>query len=623
MIACLLIVKPEILRKLFNAILKNPITIEKWNTSLIFPLHKKGSKTDPDNYRGISLLSCFSKFFLAILNKRLAKFTIDNKILSSGQLGFLKGCRTSDALLILHNLIDHYCKKRKKHIFGCFVDFRKAFDSVPRDKLFQKLLNNNINGKFYDCLVSLYNEDKSRVKIGDHVTKSFSPNQGVKQGCILSPILFNIFLSDLQQYMEQNDCDPIHVNPDTSLGCLIWADDLLLMSETEIGLNNMLNALKLYAEANGMTLSIEKTKVMIFNSRGRHMRRQFLFGNEKIETTRQYKYLGFLVTPSGEINTGLNDLKDRAQKAFYSMKFKLGSAFQKNPSITVKLFNALVKPILLYASDFWGILNLPRNNPIENLHISFCKQLLGVQKQTTNVGVLLELGQIPLSIYAKRLGFKNWERITNQNDCNNMVIASYENAVALSLTWPTSLQNLLSEIGMLENFISRTVNTHCTAFQRMSDIFHQSAFSQINDPNSKLRTYSIMKSKIGYEEYLHNIHNVHDRVAFTKMRLSNHQLKIEVGRHNKIPKNLRFCPFCPTHIEDEIHFLLECKTFQSHRNELIGSLSKDADYFSNLDKKEKFRLLMSNQFIAPKTAKHIARMFEVRDYLLRKHKNHS
>ena len=81
--------------------------------------------------------------------------------------------------------------------------------------------------------------------------------------------------------------------------------------------------------------------------------------------------------------------------------------YQKNPLITIKLFNALVKPILLYASDFWGVLNLPHNNPVENLHLSFCKQLLGVQKQTTNVGVLIELG-IPLSIYAKQIGFKNW-----------------------------------------------------------------------------------------------------------------------------------------------------------------------------------------------------------------------
>ena len=406
------------------------------------------------------------------------------------------------------------------------------------------------------------------------------------------------------------------------MGCLIWADDLLLLSKTELGLNNMLKTLKVYTEANGMTLSTEKTKVMIFNSRGRHMRRVFFFGDKQIETTRQYKYLGFLVTPSGEINTGLKDLKDRAQRAFYSMKFKLGSAFQKNPLITIKLFNALVKPILLYASDFWGALKLPHNNPVENLHLSFCKQLLGVQKQTTNVGVLLELGQIPLSVYAKKFAFKNWERISNRSNCNKMVIMSYENAVSLKLTWPTRIQSLLSEIGMLENFILRVVNTHNKAFQRMSDIFHQNAFSKINDINNKLRSYSIIKSKIGYEEYLHNIRNVHDRVAFTKLRLSNHRLQIEVGRHNNIPKNLRFCQFCPTHIEGEIHFLLECETLHNLRKELIRSIPEEADHFTYLSKIGKFCALMNNQFIVSKTAQYIAKMLELREYLLKTHKNH-
>ena len=331
--------------------------------------------------------------------------------------------------------------------------------------------------------------------------------------------------------------------------------------------------------------------------------------------------MGFLVTPSGEINTGLKDLKDRAQKAFYSMKFKLGPTFKRKPSVTLKLFNALVKPILLYASDFWGILNTPKNNPIENLHISFCKQLLGVQKQTTNVGVLLELGQVPLHLCAQKMAIKNWGRISNHTGCNNMVIISYENAESLNLTWPTRIKNILSEIGMYENFLSKSPNTHFKAYQRMNDIFHQSAFSQIGDESSKLRTYSTLKSEIGCERYLDTVLNIHDRVALTKLRLSNHRLKIEVGRHKKIPKHLRFCPFCPTYIEDEIHFLVVCKTFQTNRNDLINVLSKKMGSFSSLDVIQKFRILMSDHTIASHTAKYIARTFEVRNYLLNKHKN--
>ena len=176
MLLCFLESNPEVIQNLFNSILINPRAIEKWRISMINPLHKAGSKMDPDNYRGISLLSCFSKYFSAILNLRLTKFAIDKNIFSKSQLGFLEGCRTSDAHFILSNVIEYYCKKKGQYIFGCFVDFKKAFDSIPRYKLFQKLLHYNINGKFYDCLVNMYSNDISCVKIGDAISPAFITN---------------------------------------------------------------------------------------------------------------------------------------------------------------------------------------------------------------------------------------------------------------------------------------------------------------------------------------------------------------------------------------------------------------------------------------------------------------
>ena len=89
----------------------------------------------------------------------------------------------------------------------------------------------------------------------------------------------------------------------------------------------------------------------------------------------------------------------------------MGSLFQRFPLVSLKLFDALVRPILLYASDFWGILKPPVNNPIENVQNMFYKQLLGVQRQTTNIAVLLELGQVPLRLHATRSAIKNWDRI--------------------------------------------------------------------------------------------------------------------------------------------------------------------------------------------------------------------
>ena len=232
---------------------------------------------------------------------RLTKYALDQNIFSKSQLGFLAGCRTADALLILNNLVEYYCKKKSQYMYGCFVDFKKAFDSIPRHILFQKLLDYNINGKFYDCLVNIYINDVACIKVGEHVTPAFLANQGVKQGCILSPTLFNIFLADFQPFVETAQCDPVVLRGNLKIGCLIWADDIVLLSQSKDGLQTMLRALNLYAKKNGMALNIKKTKVMIFNKTGRHIRESFYFGQDRLTNTRQYKYLGFLVTPSGEI----------------------------------------------------------------------------------------------------------------------------------------------------------------------------------------------------------------------------------------------------------------------------------------------------------------------------------
>ena len=112
---------------------------------------------------------------------------------------------------------------------------------------------------------------------------------------------------------------------------------------------------------------------MIFNKTGRLLRRNFALVNQKIDTVRLYKYLGLIFTPSGEIKSSLEDLRSHALKAYTSLKHKQRDCFTTDIDKTIKLFDTLIKPILMYSSDFWGCLKLPANNPIENLHSRFCK----------------------------------------------------------------------------------------------------------------------------------------------------------------------------------------------------------------------------------------------------------
>ena len=243
----------------------------------------------------------------------------------------------------------------------------------------------------------------------------------------------------------------------------------------------------------------------------------------------------------------------------------------------------MVRPIILYCSDFWGCLNPPKNNPIEKLYLRFCKQLLGVRKQTNTTGVLLELGMIPITIHSIKASTKNWERICKQN-CSKLLTAAYSEAKSTNLPWIDSIKSIFNTNGLLNTFISTTEQrdnkerpSSLVLFQRLCDQFHQTAFNNIKD-SSRLRFYSILKKDIGRENYLTDITNFKHRQALTKLRLSAHSLEIETGRHknknkkDKTKREDRICPLCKVGIEDETHFLIKCPVYNEARMKHIQPL---------------------------------------------------
>ena len=130
----------------YNIILLQEKTPKLWGKGWIVPIFKSGDKNDPKNYRPITITSCLSKLFTKALNSRLVNFLEQNNILNKFQIGFREKSRTSDHILLLKTIIDTY-KKKKKHIYACFVDFSNAFPSVWRDGLFYKLLQSGLSPK--------------------------------------------------------------------------------------------------------------------------------------------------------------------------------------------------------------------------------------------------------------------------------------------------------------------------------------------------------------------------------------------------------------------------------------------------------------------------------------------
>ena len=160
---------------------------------MIVSLFKDGSRMDANNCRGITLISCLMRLFLSIWNARLTVYAVKHALLAQSALGFVAGNRFSDAHIIIQNLVKKFFHEEGSKIYSCFVDFKKAFDSVPRDLLSNKLMKAGLTGKFFNIIHHIYTLDKACVKNGNHRSDFFGLSRIVRQGCILSPLLFNIF----------------------------------------------------------------------------------------------------------------------------------------------------------------------------------------------------------------------------------------------------------------------------------------------------------------------------------------------------------------------------------------------------------------------------------------------
>ena len=283
------------------------------------------------------------------------------------------------------------------------------------------------------------------------------------------------------------------------------------------------------------------------------------------------------------------------------------------------MFDALIKPILLYNSDFWGCLKIPKNNPIENVHMRFCKELLGVQRQTTNIGVLLELGRVPLINYGIKNCIKNWARIHIAGKANEILLLTHQMSLKWSLKWTQETKNTLDRSGI--GCGNNNPAVHNMVFKRMEDIFYQEAFATINNEGSKLRTFGKLKTDIGRSNYLTQVKHIDNRIALSKMRLSNHDLMIEKGRHLKIDKTERFCPFCPNHVETELHFLLQCKTFSHMRRILISEIDNVLPLFNINSDQDMLITLLNNENIAKQVGSYIHKTLSCRRFLINKPKN--
>ena len=621
MIYCLFEAQPLVLIKLFNDILNTGIFPQCWRVALIVLIHKKGHITDLDNYRGISLLSVLSKIFSAIMNNRIMEWAVNNNKFSPSQLGFMKGIRTSDALNLVHNIIDDYCYKKNAKLFACFVDFRKAFDNVPRGILLEKLWNLGITGKMFNIIKSMYSDDSVRIKMGEYMSTSVSVSKGVKQGCVLSPTLFNLFISDFPDLLSKPSGNTVFIDDNERIPCIMWADDIVIFSQSAAGLQEQINRLHEFSINNKLPVNTSKTKCMCCCKSGKIIRNNFSYGQESLEDVKEYVYLGFLVQCNGKVDKGLKNLSERAWKAFYRIRSPLGSSLYSNKCVFNKLYDSIIKPILLYGCDFWGLYKICTEGkaPCDNFNAKIWKYFLGVGKNTSSIGTLYEVGCYPCSIDAQIRAFNNWVRVTDSNSTCKILLISSRFSIKNSGKFYENFLKFLEK----QDMVFLTENTaNIKPKGKISKILKKSLIEQFSTncnraliaATSKIKLLKKVKPNFQEASYINTLPRK-KRKFYAKLRLSDHELEVEKGRYKGLKRINRVCNLCVQETEDEAHFLLRCPFLAKEREMLFNQIRTNLPLFLTFSDEQKVALLM-NSYSDTKSSNLLIDMWDMREVKL-------
>ena len=564
------------LTKYFNVLFARAKFPLEWSKAIIIPLHKKGDVNDPGNYRGISLLSILSKVYTHIINSRLTLWVESNFVLTDAQAGFRKGRSTVDHIFTLHAAIERQFANNSK-LYVAFIDFKKAYDSVNRNILWSVLLRSGIQGKMLRTIKAMYASVQACVKSNATTDLSvfFHCLQGLKQGCIASPILFSLLVNELANEIFAKARHGIPLGPtDIELFLLLFADDLTLLASTVIGLQNQLNVLSVAAERLCLTVNLDKSKVIVFRKGGFLAAKEKLFlGGAVLEVVNKYKYLGLTFSTGHSFAAAMEDTSIRAKKNTLEVLRALKKISCNSPEVFFKLFGAQIVPTLLYAAEIWGYRNYEQ---IERVHLFACKKFLHVRNKTPNDVVYGELGRYPLFITATVRFIKYWLKLLMQQD-NFYSRKAYKMLLALhnrgKTTWVSHVKLVLSTNGFEQVWLFGCGNVKPfikELEERLRSSFCHRWCNHL-DTSERLSVYNSYKHCFQRERYVDVLWMEVYRNCLAQFRMGVSQINLHRHRFSTITDNTT-CPFCATQQETEIHFVFQCPVYNQLRSKYLPDI---------------------------------------------------
>ena len=339
-----------------------------------------------------------------LLESRLAQWAEARGARAPAQAGFRPDHRTTDHIFTLQTLISQ-ARAHHRPLYCCFVDFKKAFDSVPRELLWQRLRDADINGAMLAALQSLYTTVTARASTPAGLTDPFPCDLGVKQGCPLSPMLFALYIDRVAPLITAAD-PTAPALAGLTVALLLYADDLTLLSTTPDGLQSQLDALHSFCLSSQLDVNLAKTEIVVFNP-PRPPRTPtppaaqlaWQLGGSPVTTTDHYRYLGITFHATKGITTAPARLLEAGTRALHAMHRRCSELRIGAPATMCSLFDSLVAPILSYACEVWTLApgTTKPAAAAKTLHRRLLRRTGGIHHSALNAAVYAEFGRTPLA----------------------------------------------------------------------------------------------------------------------------------------------------------------------------------------------------------------------------------
>ena len=573
---------------------------EQWTSGVVNPILKPGTndKRLPTNYRGITITSVPSKIYCSVLNFRLCKQLEDNDILCEEQNGFRPKRSCEEHIYSLTSVITNR-KISKQSTFVSFIDMRKAFDSVSRSLLWYKLRRAGIQGKFLSAIQSLYENVKCTVRVNDRYTPWFDVDCGVKQGCLLSPAMFAIYINDLAERINNLQCG-IRIGDDL-LSILLYADDIALIAPDEDSLQKMLDVVSDWCSQWKLDVNPSKSNVVHFrNPSIDRSNFNFTCSRQNIAYATSYKYLGMWLDEHLTFDKAVRELSKSASRALGALYGKFISAGGMAHSVYSKLYSTMVEPVLFYCSGIWGTKVHSVINSIQNKAAKF---FMSVGRYTANTAIRGDMGWTSCFTKQRTACIRLLSRILRSDD-TRLTRKITEWTKNRRKGWYVKVKRFAETVdatAILNDTLISTKTVMRTIKERFdvvdNDEFKQALFDDSNNVNgNKLRTYRLYKTNVKTERYLKLQLPKNVRRTVTLFRSGSLPLAIETGRYARprTPVDERLCRLCNSNdVESEKQFLLFCSLYDDIRFEARTLI----DIFDTLDMDSKFIKIMFNFFV--------------------------